>query len=291
MQFPPDEADGWAVLHQMIQIDWQALSLIDAGEREQIVLGFSSLLTEHAKLSSNGQSAAFHLLGHKGPLCLIHFRPSFDLCAQIELDIFRLPLAKYLKIQDSFVSIIELGMYHVSKKIVEQLQEQGLKPYSDEWNQAWEEKMKSHREALHERCFCEIPDMRYFCFYPMNKRRGEKFNWYMESIQKRAEWMMEHGMTGRRFGGKVKQIISGAIGFDDWEWGVDLFTDDPIAIKRLVYEMRFDDASAMFGEFGEFYFGVRLTPSELSEYFSGKIPELSKYSTPVELKQGKGSSY
>ena len=98
----------------------------------------------------------------------------------------------------------------------------------------------------------------------MNKRRSGGDNWYMQPIADRQRMMHEHGMIGRRYAGQVTQVISGSIGFDDWEWGVDLFADDPLVFKRLVYEMRFDESSARFAEFGPFYFGIRLSPAELS---------------------------
>ncbi len=282
MQFAPDEASGWYTLHQMFSVDWLGLSALNAEEYSQTVSGFAALLAEHENLSPLGQSAAFHLMGHKGPLCLLHFRPSFDQCAAFELALARLPISKYVKIKNSYTSVVELGMYHVSKKVVQELTEKGIKPYSDEWNEAYEAKIAPHRPPLHERCYTDIPDMRYFCFYPMNKRRGEKFNWYMETIADRAKYMMEHGMTGRRFAGKVRQIITGSVGFDGWEWGVDLFTNDPMSIKRLVYEMRFDDATSMFGEFGDFYFGIRLKSADLAGYFNGQLPKLEEFSSEVK---------
>ena len=120
---------------------------------------------------------------------------------QAELDIARLPISKYLVVQDSYVSVVELGMYHTTKKVVETLKEKGLEPYSAEWMEAHQEKIAPHQENLNERRFTEIPLRKYFCFYPMNKARGDKNNWYTEDLAARASYMMEHGMTGRRFAG------------------------------------------------------------------------------------------
>ena len=89
----------------------------------------------------------------------------------------------------------------------------------------------------------------------MNKHRGEAKNWYATPFEERARMMRDHGVIGRGYAGQVNQIISGSIGFDDWEWGVDLFADDPVVFKKLVYEMRFDEASSWYGEFGPFYVG------------------------------------
>jgi chlorite dismutase len=84
--------------------------------------------------------------------------------------------------------------------------------------------------------------------------------------------MREHGLIGRRYGEQVTQIISGSIGYDDWEWGVDLFADDPLVFKKLVYEMRFDEASSWYGEFGPFLVGVQFSASEIPRFLEGRVP-------------------
>jgi chlorite dismutase len=107
----------------------------------------------------------------------------------------------------------------------------------------------------------------------MDRRRGENKNWYTLPIEERARQMHEHGLVGRRYQGEVKQIISGAIGFDDWEWGVDLFADEPLVFKKLIYEMRFDEVSAVYALFGHFYVGVRRSPSSLAKLLKGELPD------------------
>lgn len=270
-QFAPDTADGWAILHQFFQVDFRGLAL-RAPKELSFLDELSKYLEPWEARGEEGQSAAFHILGHKGQLLLLHFRKSFDQCAQAELHLSRMELSEFLEPSHSYVSVVEMGMYHTTKKVVQALEEKGLKPHSEEWKAEYEAKMEPHKENLMERRFTEIPERRYICFYPMNKRRGEEHNWYHEPLEKRAQLMMEHGMTGRRYAGRVQQIISGSIGFDDWEWGVDLFADDPGVFKQLVYEMRFDDATSLYGEFGEFFLGIRLPASSLSEYFQGKLP-------------------
>jgi chlorite dismutase len=91
-------------------------------------------------------------------------------------------------------------------------------------------------------------------------------------MAERQRQMHEHGLVGRRYAGTVKQIISGSIGFDDWEWGVDLFADDPLQFKKIIYEMRFDEVSAVYGLFGAFYFGIRIPGSRLGEFLAGELP-------------------
>ncbi|WP_040930929.1 hydrogen peroxide-dependent heme synthase, partial [Paenibacillus larvae] len=113
-----------------------------------------------------------------------------------------------------------------------------------------------------------LPKSRHICFYPMNKRREGNDNWYMLSMDDRRALMRSHGMIGRSYAGKVKQIITGSVGFDAWEWGVTLFADDALQFKKLVYEMRFDEVSARYGEFGDFYVGNLLTPDKISAMLS-----------------------
>src|SRR5438128_11062180 len=124
------------------------------------------------------------------------------------------------------------------------------------------------------RLFPSMPPNRYLCFYPMDRRRGEDKNWYTLPMEERQRQMNEHGLVGRRYAGEVKQIITGSIGFDDWEWGVDLFADDPIVFKKLIYEMRFDEASAWYAEFGPFYVGLQFRADQLPRLLEGEVPQL-----------------
>jgi chlorite dismutase len=106
----------------------------------------------------------------------------------------------------------------------------------------------------------------------MSKQRGETHNWYALPMEERRQLMRGHGMVGRKYAGQVTQIISGSVGFDAWEWGVSLFADDPLVFKKLVYEMRFDPASALYALFGDFYVGLRFQPAELGAVLSGTLP-------------------
>ncbi|HYH79248.1 MAG TPA: chlorite dismutase family protein, partial [Longimicrobium sp.] len=113
------------------------------------------------------------------------------------------------------------------------------------------------------RLFPQVPDgMRFVSFYPMTKRRSAGANWYTLPVDERSRLMREHGMTGRTFAGRVFQVITGSVGLDDWEWGVTLFARDPLEFKRIVTEMRYDEASAVYGEFGRFFTGIRFAPRE-----------------------------
>jgi len=268
----PLTIEGYSVLHQMMRFRWSAWRQLRASKKAEIVHQASSVL---AKMEQNpsGQSGLYSLLGHKGDLMFVHFRQSFDELNQVELQMARLRLSDYLEPTTSYLSVIELGLYESTIKVYNELVERGVAPHSEEWNGAIKETLAQQREAMKPRLFPDLPKHRYLCFYPMDRRRGEDKNWYTVPIEERARQMGEHGLVGRRYAGEVKQIITGSIGFDDWEWGVDLFADDPLVFKKLIYEMRFDEVSAVYALFGTFYVGLRCSWCELGKLLSGQVPK------------------
>jgi chlorite dismutase len=245
---------------------------LSGAARAEIAQEATAVLDEMEQ-AADGQSALFSMIGHKADLLLVHFRKSFSDLNQSELRLAGLRLSDYLEPSSSYLSIIELGLYDSTLKIYKELMGQGIQLYSDQWKAEVECKLNRHREAMHPRLFPRIPENRYICFYPMDRRRGEDKNWYTLPIEERARQMNEHGLVGRRYAGEVKQIISGSIGFDDWEWGVDLFADDPLVFKKLIYEMRFDPVSAVYALFGQFYVGVRCPAAGLNQLLSGELPK------------------
>jgi chlorite dismutase len=203
---------------------------------------------------------------------IVHFRKTLDDLNGAELTLARMAANEFLEPATSYVSVVELGLYEASVKLYGELTARGLRPGTAEWNREVEAELVKQREDAAPRLWPDIPRRRYLCFYPMNKFRGESKNWYSQPIGERQRMMREHGMIGRHYAGRVTQIISGSIGFDDWEWGVDLFADDPLVFKKLVYEMRFDEASAVYGLFGTFYVGLRFSAVRLASLFAGTAP-------------------
>jgi chlorite dismutase len=270
----PATLDGWAALHEFYSVDWARLHQLDPATRDQIVAEATECF-QTLTHPEQGHSGWFSVLGHKADLMFLHFRPTFDDLNQVELTIKQLALYSYLSPTTSYVSIVELGMYAMTQKIHDELLQQGLKPDSDAWKAGWQERMQDQYNRMGGRIFCEIPKERYLCFYPMDKRRGEKYNWYTESMKDRSRMMFEHGMVGRKYAGRVQQIISGSIGSDDWEWGVDLFASDPKVFKELIYEMRFDEASAHYAEFGPFYSALQFEAKNFDMLMKGQTPPLS----------------
>jgi chlorite dismutase len=267
----PQTLEGFAVLHQFFRIRRDRLKECSVAERSTIVEEASAAFVAMAAREDR-DSALFAQLGHKGDLIAIHFRKSFDDLAVAEGEIANLALSGYLEQSSSYLSVVEIGLYEATVKLYRHLAEKGIEPNSPQWRAAAEEEMRTQAEKLSGRLWSKIPDRRYVCFYPMNKRRQGTDNWYSLRIEERQRLMHEHGLIGRRYAGRVNQVISGSIGFDDWEWGVDLFADDPLVFKHLVYEMRFDESSARYAEFGPFYVGIRLDPAELKRLFIASQP-------------------
>jgi peroxiredoxin len=268
----PLTLEGYATLHQMMRFRWTAWRSLAEDARREITAEAATMLAGMEE-KTDGQSALFSLLGHKGDLMLVHFRESFDQLNQAELNLARLRLHDFVEPTTSYLSVIELGLYESSLKTYKALADRGVEPHSEEWKKSIAETIARQKEAMRPRLFPAMPPNRYICFYPMDRRRGEDKNWYTLPMEERQRQMNEHGLVGRRYAGEVKQIITGSIGFDDWEWGVDLFADDPLVFKKLIYEMRFDHVSAVYALFGSFYIGLRCPASRLHDLLEGNLPE------------------
>jgi len=267
----PETLEGWSVLHQMFRIRWPEWRVRPEDLRQRLAHEAKDALLAMRR-GEGGTTVPVTLLGHKGDLMLIHLRRSFEELQAAQVAVARLGLSTFLEPMTSFVSVVELGMYEMTAQVHRRLGERGLKTGSDEFESAFDGEMEEQRKRVSSRLFVEVPARRHVCFYPMNKRRGEHKSWYAEPVEDRARMMLEHGKVGRHYAGQVTQIISGAIGFDDWEWGVDLFADDPVVFKKLIYAMRFDEASVWYAEFGPFYVGLQFSPSELPQYLEGTVP-------------------
>jgi chlorite dismutase len=274
----PETLEGWSVLHQMFRIRWPQWRILSDDLRHRLADEAAGALAAMRR-GKGGATVPVTLLGHKGDLMLIHLRRSFEELQAAQVAVARLGLSTFLEPTTSFVSVVELGMYEMTAQIHHRLGERELKTGSAEFDAAFDAEMEEQRRRVSGRLWAELPARRHVCFYPMSKRRGEHKNWYVETVDQRARMMLEHGKIGRHYAGQVTQIISGAIGFDDWEWGVDLFADDPVVFKKLIYEMRFDEASAWYAEFGPFYVGLQFSPSELPKYLEGAVPAFEPVSS------------
>ncbi|SEW21912.1 heme-binding protein [Halobacterium jilantaiense] len=251
---PPTD-EGWFVLHDFHTVDWDAWR--DAPERDrEAALNDAEAFLEHRESlarADEGDSAVFSITGHKADLMFVHFRETLDELDRIERSFEQTALAEYTEQSHSYVSVVEISGYTVPEYFEDpDSVDAGVKQY------------------LEGKLTPEIPDDTYVSFYPMSKRRQPEQNWYDLPLEERAEMMEVHGDLGKEYAGKVSQVIASSVGLDDMEWGVTLFADDLTDIKDIVYEMRFDEVSAKYGAFGDFFVGRRFPPSDLPAFMAGE---------------------
>ncbi|HUD13888.1 MAG TPA: hydrogen peroxide-dependent heme synthase [Terracidiphilus sp.] len=269
----PLTLEGSSLLHQFFRFDWKSWRATSQADRDRIAAQAVQALSALERKTPDApvQTALFSQLGHKGDLILIHFRDSFAALNQVELDLAQTELYNYLSPSHSYVSVVELGLYESSRKTWEAAAAKGLEPNTPEFQAEVAASLERASAAMAPRLYPAIPDAKYLTFYPMDRKRTDGSNWYTVPFAERQRMMHEHGLIGRRYADQVKQIISGSIGMDDWEWGVDLFADDPVVFKKLIYEMRFDEVSAVYALFGQFFLGIRLPVDKLGDWLAGKL--------------------
>ncbi|WP_135805833.1 heme-binding protein [Halorussus marinus] len=253
---PPATNEGWYALHDFRTVDWDAWRAAPERDREAALEDGVDFLGDHAAVADaeDGSSAVFSMLGHKADLLVLHFRPTMADLDTAERSFEETGFAAYTERSTSYVSVTEVGGYTNEEMTNDpsEIEDTGLARYAES------------------KLYPEIPDSEFVCFYPMDKRRQPGQNWYDLPFDERAEMMDTHGEIGKTYAGQVKQIITGSIGFDDFEWGVDLFGNDPTAIKDLLYELRFDESSSKYAEFGPFYFGRQFPPEDLPAFMAGE---------------------
>ncbi|HEY4129157.1 MAG TPA: chlorite dismutase family protein [Gemmatimonadaceae bacterium] len=249
---PPETLEGWYVLHQIFSVDSNVLA--------------PRVESTRLPSATNGWSAVAQLIGSRAHVMALHFRPTLDELGDAQREFAALPITKSLRLEYSFLSVTEAGLYHLTAQLARDAHDRGGKVGDETYTAEVARRSAVERASAHvqRRLYPPLPDgMPYVCFYPMNKRRDAGQNWYTLTLDERSRLMQTHGLTGRRYAGRVVQVISGAIGLDAWEWGVTLFAKDPLDFKKLVTDMRFDEVSAKYAEFGDFYVGKLLSPNEL----------------------------
>lgn len=236
--------EGWYCLHDFRTINWASWKYIMAEERKRAADELTTFLEDWKKTEEEkaGSTVVYSIVGQKADICIMHLRETLEELNALETSFNKSEFAEHTLPVYSYVSVVELSNY---------MTKPGVNPMED--------------PEILTRLKPTLPKTNHICFYPMNKRRQGNDNWYMLPMEERRSLMRSHGMIGRSYAGRVKQIISGSVGFDDWEWGVTLFADDALSFKKLVYEMRFDEVSARYGDFGEFYVGNRLDEEKLEE--------------------------
>ncbi len=263
---PPETLEGWYASHQTFALDHAALRAADPQARSAALDAARAVLRALTadRGEDEGWSVLAPLVGSTSDLLIMHLRPTLAALADAERAVKTLGITAWMRAEYAFLSVTEAGLYHVTAQLAREAVARGGGAGDEAYREALAARAESERAVPHtrRRLYPPIPSaMPWLCFYPMSKRRAVGQNWYALSLDERSRLMQTHGTTGRRYAGKVVQIITGAIGFDAWEWGVTLFAGDPLDVKRLVTDMRFDEVSAQYAEFGEFWFG-RVTSAD-----------------------------
>jgi chlorite dismutase len=244
-------SQGWGVLHLYYRVDRDRAES-DAAAAKHVVDAVAALEAD------GHQALTLAMLGHKADLGVIALGPDLARLQRFQHELLAAPLEPVW----SYVSLTELSEYGATEddERTRLVAEDGLA--GDELEErlaVWRERIEHYREnRIHPR----LPAKACCCFYPMSKRRTEDANWYALPFEARKQLMAGHARVGRGYAGRVLQLITGSTGIDDWEWGVTLLADDAVALKDIVYEMRFDPVSAQYAEFGPFFTGLVLPPSE-----------------------------
>ena len=249
---PVTPSVGWGVLHLFYRVD-RARHSAEPGGAKRILDAVEALEADgHQVLMSS-------VLGHKADLAIMALGPDLARLQAFQAELAAAPLVP----EWSYVSLTELSEY-MSTEEGERARlaghGEGLSEAAVEQRiEAWRARMAKYREdKLHPR----LPRKRLICFYPMSKRRAEGANWYALPFEDRRRLMGGHARVGMNYAGRVLQLVTSSFAFDDWEWGVTLLADDPVALKEILYEMRFDPVSALYAEFGPFVVGLLSEPAE-----------------------------
>jgi peroxiredoxin len=257
---------GIHVMHLFYKIDrvrWSALAEDDSN----LALNRLKKFCDGNSVASNPRLVTFVNVGGKSDFAFMLYASELGQISQMQRDLELCFPAGALQPVYSFLSVTELPEYVTTEEdVVRSLQQEGLQQGTDAFNQRLDAAKKRQAEYEHYRLYPELPDWEVMGFYPMSKRRSGGDNWYMLDFEARKKLMAGHARVGRKFAGRITQLITGSTGIDDWEWGVTLMAHQTDALKEIVYEMRFDEVSARYGEFGPFYINLRLKPEEIWEH-------------------------
>lgn len=259
---PPETLEGWYVLHQV-------LSFVPNTTSERVQSTHPDISSAGESAEQSGWTAYVRLIGSKSSLMALHFGPTLESIGRLQQQTVSGRVIPPVQVDYSFLSVTEAGLYHLTAQLAAETAARGGTVGDEIYVAELAKRAAAEREnpRVKTRLYPALPEgMPYVCFYPMDKRRDAGQNWYTLTLAERSRLMQTHGMTGRRYAGRVVQVISGAIGFDAWEWGVTLFAKDPLDFKKLVTDMRFDEVSAKYAEFGDFYVGKLIAKKDIAAY-------------------------
>ncbi len=246
---------GWPVLHLLLRVDHARVPALPgeaAGE-------FAGTLERWQR---DTQLHAYATLGHKGDILLFALDPDLAVLRRLQTEVLATAAAPAVRLVSSYLSITEGSEYSdTPERYREQMAAKGVTGEDLERRVAqFAERMEHYLESkLHP----QMPDWPLVCFYPMSHRREGADNWYALDYEERKRLMGEHGRSGRAYTGRVLQLVTASTGLDDWEYGVTLVAHELEDLKSIVYNLRYDEASVRYAEFGPFVIGIRQDPADL----------------------------
>ncbi len=257
---------GWHCSHLYYSFNRAALAACSIDQRSAIAAAFVEALDPAASWAPTRLQTSI-ISGHKADFGVMMMDPDPLKIDAVHQRLMGGPAGVALQPGYSFISVTEISEYVPTvEQYAQRLEQEGDSPDSP----AYQAKVKAYGDRLEgmnrQRLTPEIPPYPATCFYPMNKARHPAANWFTLTKDERSKLMGEHARSGMAFAGRVSQLISVALGFDDWEWGVTLWAGNPEYLKDIVYQMRFDEASARYAQFGPFYVGYVASPQQILEH-------------------------
>lgn len=257
---------GWHCLHLYYRVNPQAWGVLDSAARRAGLSQLEELLNPERE-GNPERLQVFAVSGHRADFGLMMLDPDPLKIDAVKQAIRATAIGAALEPVYSFVSITEVSEYVPT---IEQYSERLRMDGVSAEDPSYAAKVRAYEQRLpmmnQQRLYPDFPNFPVICFYPMNKIRDPHANWFTEPFSVRSALMAEHATSGIKFAGKVSQLITASTGFDDWEWGVTLWSRSPEHIKEIVYTMRFDQASAKYAAFGPFYIGYILQAADLLKH-------------------------
>ena len=267
MNLPSVKLDrGIHVMHLFYSINRRRWAELAAGEAAQSLQRVEALAAKNNQ-ASHPKLRSYAVVGAKADFASVLYAAELGTVAQLHRDLENcFPFGTLVR-EYSYLSVTELTEYMPTDEDNRAtLAAEKLEPGTEAYEKRVAELAKRKAEYEHFRLFPELPDWEVMAFYPMSKRRSGNDNWYSLDFAARKKLMGGHARVGRKYAGRISQLITGSTGLDDWEWGVTLMAHQVDALKEIVYEMRFDEVSARYGEFGRFFISVRMAPADLWQH-------------------------
>lgn len=252
--------EGWHVMHLFYHVDHTQWSMLGDDEKRQAKTRLTELVQE-IRSTPDTHLLTFSIATPKADLGFMLLTPDLHVANTFEKQLSLSLGPEILSPAYSYLSQTERSEYTTSTEqyIEDTLKgEQKLAEGTPEFDAAVAEFEARMAHYLKHRLYPVLPDWPVICFYPMSKRRSGNDNWYSLDYEARRKLMAGHARVGRTYSGRILQLITGSTGLDEYEWGVTLLAKDTIDVKAIVYEMRFDEVSARYAEFGDFYIGMQL---------------------------------